>query len=143
MNQLQILYRVIAHKQQRYPSPGDYWIDPLQRTVVNFRVSRMKDKRYMVLVFLHEMIEFFMCRLAGVKMQAIDKFDIEYEAARSRDGKKIKGEAPCGCFFREEPGDDPHAPYYLQHQAATQCEKLIAKALGVDWTKYNDAVESL
>src|ERR1039458_6453251 len=105
---MKIDYQVIPHRKQRYPTVGDYWF---ARRVLNFRVSKMSNAYYPVLVFLHEMIEFFMCRLAGVKMRAIEKFDREYEKAR---GKQPK--TPCGCKWREEPGDDPHAPYYLQHQ---------------------------
>jgi len=145
-------YREIPHKKMRYDTCGDYFwstdaLPSVTQKLLNFRVSKMSDKRYPVLVFLHEIIEFFMCRLAGVKMKAIDRFDVDYEEARGFQIKSDVGQfktfAPCGCRFYEEPGDDPHAPYHEAHQVATACEKLIAKALGVDWKKYNDEVESL
>jgi hypothetical protein len=134
---MKIDFQIIPHKRQRYDTCGDYFF---VRKVLNFRVSKMSDDRYPILVFLHEMIEFFMCRLAGVKMKDIDRFDMEYEKWR---GGADTNPAPCGCRFYEEPGDDPHAPYHLQHQTATQCEKIIAKALGVNWKDYNDEVEGL
>ena len=77
-------------------------------------------------------------------MREIDRFDIAYEKARAaeRDGDESLV-APCGCRHREEPGDDPHAPYHKQHQVATTCEKLIAEALEMDWEAYGRAVEKL
>ena len=143
-------FQVIPHRRQRYDTCGDYY--KRRGWPWTFRVSRFKgNKTYPILIFLHEIIEFFMCRLAGVRMAAIDKFDIEYEKHRPIDanGGRLRRDepqanhAPCGCQFYDVPGDDPHAPYYLQHQTATACEKLIAKALGVDWEAYNNAVESL
>lgn len=139
-------FRIIAHRNQRYPTVGDYF---LQKGVLHFRVSRMKDKRYCFLVWLHEMIEWAICRLQGVKLRDIDKFDMEYEkawddATIGADFQVGKTDAaPCGCWFYLEPGDDPHAPYHQAHQTATVCEKLIAEALGVDWTEYDRTVESL
>lgn len=129
-------YRVIPHRAQRYPTAGDYF---RRKGVWCFRVSRMKDKRYAVLVLLHEIIEFFLCRLAGVKMGEIDRFDIKYEESRAGGWS----DSPCGCKHVDEPGDDPHSPYHVEHQTATKCEKIIAKAIGVNWREYNEAVESL
>ena len=130
-------FKIIPHKKQRYKTCGDYF---KKRGCWRFRVSKMKDARYSVLVFLHEIIEFFMCRLLGISMKAIDRWDMEYEVARVMPGRKI---AHCGCAFFEEPGDDPHAPYHRAHVAATHCERLIADALGVKWDEYNAVVEDL
>lgn len=153
---MKIDFQIVPHKRQRYDTVGDYFFI---RRILNFRISKMSDARYPILVFLHEMIEFFMCRLAGVKMKDIDRFDMEYERTRVtklatnldisvESVMKQRYEiaiplAPCGCVHKEEPGDDEHAPYYMQHQTATACEKLIAKALGVGWKKYETEVESL
>ena len=134
-------FRIIAHRGQRYDTCGDYF---RKGGRVHFRVSRMKDRRYCLLVFIHELIEYLLCRAARVRMREIDRFDIAYEKARAaeRDGDESLV-APCGCRHREEPGDDPHAPYHKQHQVATACEKLIAETLGVDWEAYGRAVEKL
>jgi hypothetical protein len=126
-------FRIIAHREQRYPTVGDYFRKDGR---FHFRVSRMKGA-YPVLVFLHEIVEFFICRQQGVKLRDIDRFDRDYEKARD------SGRAPCGCTIEEEPGDDPHAPYFDAHQTATQCERAIAKCLRVDWNEYEKAVRSL
>jgi hypothetical protein len=49
-----------------------------------------------------------LCIDRGVSFKAIDRFDMNF-----------KGDG--------EPGDDPRAPYYRQHQFATQIERLLAK----------------
>ena len=129
-------FAIIAHKRQRYPTVGDYF---RRRGMWRFRVSQMKDRRYCWLVFLHEMIEWSICRLTGVRIAETDYFDMKYEAARAS-GKR---RASCGCPIESEPGNDPHAPYFDAHQTATQCERAIALALGVDWDTYERAIEAL
>jgi len=137
-------FKVIPHKKQRYDTVGDYFrgemiVGRVHIPFWDFRISRMKDKRYPVLVFLHEIIEFMLVRLAGIKMKDIDRFDREYERTRH----PMSATAPCGCVHLEEPGDDPHAPYHAQHVTATACEQLIANAIGVKWDEYEEAVEAL
>ena len=133
---MNIEFKVIPHKDQRYATCGDYWITD---DVWHVRVSRMSDRRYEWLVFLHELIECTLCKVRGVKLDDIDSFDIAYEAARSTH----KRYAPCGCLIQEEPGNDKHAPYFAQHQVATKCERLIALVLKVSWRKYDAEVASL
>jgi len=131
-------FQVIPHRRQRYDTVGDYYRQRRFTDSWCFRVSKLGDRRYEVLVFLHEIIEFMLCRMAGVKLKEIDRFDTKYEASR-----ESFSTADCGCAHYEEPGDDPHAPYYLPHQTATKCERLIATAMGVNWKNYNEAVNSL
>jgi hypothetical protein len=130
-----IEFKIIPHKKQRYDTVGDYF---KKGDAWQFRVSYMEDARYSLLVFLHEMIEFFLCRQAGVKIRDIDRFDQAYEESRG-----VLAHAPCGCKHLEESGEDPHAPYREQHVTATKCERLIAEALGIKWDVYSKAVESL
>lgn len=130
-------FRTIPHRRQRYRTCGDYfkhgpnWL---------FQISRMKDKRYCWLILFHEFIEWGICRALGVNNQLIDRFDMLYEKHRSTPGAT---RAACGCAFQEEPGNDIHAPYRTAHQAATECERIVAKTLGVDWDDYGAAVERL
>lgn len=127
-------FRIIPHRQQRYPTVGDWFA---VARVQHFRVSKMTDPRYCWLVFLHEIIEWTICRLKKIRIRDIDRFDVAYEKARK------SGRAPCGCRIDDEPGNDVHAPYREAHQVATQCERLIAKVLGVEWGDYDRAVEAL
>jgi hypothetical protein len=95
---------------------------------------------YEFLVIVHEFIEWFLISQKGIKIEAIDKFDMAYEDARE---KKVK--APCGCkpTIDSEPGFDKHAPYYFAHKFATKIEKLLANFLGVDWKKYDNTIINL
>lgn len=152
---LWLRFSVIPHRYQRYDSVGDYEYQA-EDELWEFRASRMRPIEYSWLVFFHEIIEWGICKLTGVKMQAIDKFDMEYEKAREHfleverkhpekhSNLSLRGGcAPCGCQFYEEPGDDPHAPYHDAHMTATLCEKAIARAIGVDWQAYGDTVAKL
>ena len=127
----EIQLRTVPHKSQRYPTVGDYFEDISRRA--QFRVSDMRNPDYEFLVMVHELIEWYLCRRAGVKIEEIDAFDMKFERDRM-DGKHT---------MTEEPGDHPSAPYGWAHKFATKIEKLLAKRLGVDWRMYSKRVESL
>lgn len=124
-----IEYRTIPHKEQRYPTVGDYFN---RKNELHFRVSRMSDWRYEALVFAHELIEYTIIRYKNIPIEKIDKFDILFEKERS-----------AGKWKNEEPGNDTRAPYYGAHQFATMVEKMLAKVLKVRWKEYSKEVESL
>jgi len=63
------------------------------------------------LLVLHELIEMKLCMKDGVTQGAVDAFDANF-----------KGEG--------EPGDDPAAPYRVQHRKACLIEFLMASFLG-------------
>ena len=43
----------------------------------------------------------------------------------------------------DEPGDDPRAPYVVQHCIATGVERILAALLGVSWKRYEEAINRL
>ena len=55
----------------------------------------MTDRRYELLVALHELVEALLCKEAGVSQERVDALDEAYEAKRLPDDKD------------SEPGDDP------------------------------------
>ena len=119
MNPLDFDFRVIDHKEQRYAGTcGDYWLD---HTGLHFRVSRLGDWRYEALVLVHELVEYLLVRAAGIDISSIDRWDIDY----------------CG---EGEPGEDPGAPYHVQHMMADAVERTVALFLGVKWGRYDEAV---
>ncbi len=128
--------RVIQHKRQRYGTCGDYYS---KGGVWFFRVSKMKNRRHCWLILIHEFIEWGLCQLTGIRNRDITRFDKAYEGARALG----VAHALCGCRLKDEPGDDIHAPYWEAHQVATECERIIAKALNVDWLEYGEAVDGL
>lgn len=115
-----IVIKTIPHNEQRYDTIGDYWID--ENDTIQFRVTKMND-RYEWLVLMHELIEQFLTEQRGITNESIDEFDIEYEKNRTK--KSLL-----------EPGDDPNAPYYSEHQFATAIERLLCTELGISWLVY-------
>ena len=129
---MKIIIRSVPHENHRYPTVGDYYE---QDGTEVFEVSDMGNPTYELAVALHEMIEWHLCGLMGVDMKSIDDFDISYEDSRS------KGVAPCGCPIQDEPGNDIHAPYHLEHVFATKLEQQFMDE--ASWIKYDRAVENL
>lgn len=124
---MKVHFEVIPNEKQRYPTVGDYW---QEGDTDQFRVSAMANEKYELLVFIHELIEAYLCRWQKVSWREIDAFDIEYEKNR------LEGDV-------SEPGDNDNAPYYSEHQFATLIERLLAYEFGIQWNKYNDTIENL
>lgn len=118
----------IPHEQQRYETVGDWQWDKKGNLLIT--ISDMSNWRYNFLVAFHEQIEVMLCRARGISQKEVDTFDISYEALRP------EGDT-------SEPGDDPKAPYYKEHQFATKLEREMAKELNVDWEAYNETVINL
>lgn len=129
-----IKIRTIPHKNQRYPTIGD-WIwqnlkERLDRSELDIRVSDLGDWRYEFLVAFHEQIETILCSLRGIKQQDVDLFDKRFEESRQENDFT-------------EPGDCEDAPYHREHKFATKLEFLMAQELGVDWDEYNAKINSM
>ena len=124
---LHIVIETIDHSKQRYLTVGDWQIDKAGN--LRIVVSKMSDQRYEFLIGMHEAIEAYLAVHAGVSPEAVDRFDRAYEAKRKAGNDS-------------EPGDDPKAPYYRQHQIGTGIERLLAAELGVDWSAYDHEVSS-
>jgi hypothetical protein len=127
---MRIIIETIPHEQHRYPTVGDWRLGAWDGDSLHIYVSEMGDWRHEVLVAFHEFAEATLCKHRGIPEKAVDEFDIAYELERAEGDES-------------EPGDDPAAPYYWEHQFSTCLERLLAGQLDVDWTTYNAAVESL
>ena len=118
---------VIDHKDQRYDTVGDYYEED---GVLEVRISHMGNWKYHLLVLIHELVEYFMCRDAGITEEEITAFDKEFEKNRKPGNT-------------DEPGHDPASPYGAYHKLAEVVERCEAWVLGVDWKEYSAVVESL
>jgi hypothetical protein len=134
LHRMSIDYLVIPHNRQNYETVGDYW---WQGETLYIRVSKMSKPEYEQLVYMHELVEAIAVKAKG-KIDESTKFDTPYEEARATGQPRT----PCGCPWGE-PGDDPHCPYYDEHQMATAVEIMFAKELGVNWTAYSHEAEAL
>jgi hypothetical protein len=122
---LNITINTIPHSQHRYPTVSDYFLNGNGQQ--QFLISDMGNKDYEFLVAIHELIEQHLTEKRGISEESITKFDEEFEAKREEGNL-------------DEPGNDPKAPYWKEHQFATKIEKLVADELGVDWVEYDNAV---
>lgn len=150
----------VEHSQQAYDTVGNWnFIAPSQAT--HIRVSNLPDRRFQILVALHELVEAEWCREHGVTPEEVTAFDEAFEKRRQEQiaehertlgrlisrrarGAPVKAAKRALRDWRErEPGDDPTAPYFEGHQFATKIEKQVARELGVDWKAYETAIAAL
>jgi hypothetical protein len=121
------IVKTVPQECQRYGTCGD-WTDHF------ICVTDENNPRAEKLVALHEIFEKFWCEEHGVKEEDVLAFDLAYEASRG-----CSDVAPCGCKHYDEPGDDPHACYYIGHQLATVAEHMLASTYAnFNWIKYNN-----
>jgi hypothetical protein len=123
-----IIIETIPHKDQAYPTVGDWRRD--EDGTLRIRVSKMGNDDYEALVALHELVEVILCEKRGVKAQAVDDYDRDFERKRKPGDDR-------------EPGDEPDAPYHKEHVFASTVEQMMSNQLGVDWDAYDEAVNSL
>lgn len=125
---MEIHINTIPHDQQSYETVGNYWTD--ENGVLQIRVSEMNDFFHEGMVMAHELIEWLLCKKAGITEKEITDFDLKFESAR------VEGNL-------DEPGFSPDAPYIKQHSFATSVELGMCAMAGVDFMEYDKKVNSL
>jgi len=118
---VKVTLKTLPPEMMRYPTTGDWqWFEngDLLITVTEHK----KHDRSAFLVMLHELVEAFLCKDAGIAEEDVSAFDIAHP------------DAP-------EPGDHPDAPYKRQHEIATEVEKIVASALLRDWDDHEEWVQ--
>lgn len=123
-----IIIETIPHSQQRYNTVGDYYQDEDGSHLI--RISDMGNWKYELLIAVHELIESGLCQEQGVTEQMIDAFDFEFERNRKSEDTR-------------QPGDQPDAPYFKEHQFASKIERMMADELNVDWEAYMKTSEDI
>ena len=112
---------ILPHKEQRYNTAGDYLT---QDGIDIYLISKLPQGwKAEFAVLVHEMVEYNLCKEAGIKELTITKFDLE--------------------SGHPDPGTLKEAPYFEQHRIATKIEKYIIKQLGLDWKQYDLDFEKL
>ena len=91
---------------------------------VMIHISDCKNEDYEFAIAVHELIEWYLTKKRGIKIKEIDNFDTSF---------KGKG----------EPGDNKEAPYYNEHQFATEIEKAIIDELDIHWSKYEKDLDTI
>lgn len=113
----------IPHAQQRYPTVGDWQINT---GILTIYVSELPDERMSQAIAVHELVEALLCTARGITPAQVDAWDI------AGDGQ-----------YLDEPGDDPRAPYFNEHQFATKVEESFINELEIDWHAYETAIANL
>jgi len=124
-----ITIEVIDHHEQRYPTCGDWQLDQATEHL-RIKISDLGDWHYNMLIGFHEMMEAMLCHDRGITEEAVDKFDMAYEAKRDVDNLS-------------EPGDDPDSPYFNEHFFATTLERLLAREFEIGWPEYEQEINNL
>lgn len=119
-----ITIKIIDHQYQRYDTAGDWWIG--EDGAWHIVVSDLIDPRFNFLIVIHELVELALCQEHGISQEIVDAFDIGYSG-----------------LFRDDPGDDPYAPYHQEHVVASAIETIMAVHLGINWSLYEATIEAL
>ncbi len=126
---LSINIKVIPHKEQRFNTTAEWWIDKEDGTL-QVRVSDLGNLDYIKLHIIHELFEAFACTYnKNADLDVVENFDKRYEEDRKT------GKIPA---YIDEAGFHPDCPYGDEHVAATGVEMLLSPFLRVKWMQYNN-----
>lgn len=108
-------------RNMRYKTGDDFlYVGPTKSSpshVISIVVADTGNLNYNYLVSLHAEIEAFLCHVRGIKEKDVTGFDLEH-------------------LDSDDPGHLKSAPYHKEHEFAMKIERLVAKELGVKWSKY-------
>jgi hypothetical protein len=79
---------------------------------------------YEFLCLIHELVEWFLCLMRGIKEPVVMAFDLAH-------------------LDHPDPGRLPEAPYHREHMFAMRIERLLCKELGLDWQDYDKSFDKL
>jgi hypothetical protein len=113
---LSIRIRTIKPGSLPYNRVGDWhW----NGETLYISIEDRSDERHEWLIAIHEIIEAYLCKIAGITEESIDTFD------KANDGKWVPG-----------------GPGYREHLASTGIESILAAITGVNWDKYEEEVQT-
>ena len=131
---MKIIVETIPMSDQRYPTLGDWLFarrsegggnliqDDKADTLFIF-VTETGDDRANTALALHEIAEAMLCREAGISQFEVDRFDMEWTG-------------------QGEPGDEPDAPYHVQHRAANRIERSFIEKTNLSLAHYIDLCDA-
>lgn len=100
---------VVPHNDQRYETVGDWEPgDPERGIPHRITVSETGNSTANVACAIHELVEFWLCKLRGIPEERVSDFDKAFDG--------------------EDPGADPTAPYHQEHMTATGIELAFVAA---------------
>lgn len=121
-NSTLINVEIIPHNQQRYPTVGDWQWD--MSGSLKVKISKMPDKRHMLLIAIHEIVEAILCKIDNVTDNQVTNWDMDH-------------------LNDVDPGGIIGSPYYAQHHTATLIEGIMAQEMNVNWNDYEKGIQNL
>ena len=118
---MEIKAATIPHVNQRYDTVGDYFLDG---DCFKLWISETGNGDYNFLIFIHEIIEAYLCKRNGIPETDITNWDIDHPELK-------------------EPGHDENAPYHAEHEFAEKIERKIATRMGINWKQYEKVLDEL
>lgn len=118
----QILTRPMA--SMRYKTIGDWFeFKPVTNQTILFSIESANTGNldYNFLIALHELIEAYLCYKKGITTEQVDEWDNAHPD-------------------EAEPGMMQDCPYRHEHFIATTIEGTMARTLGINWDKYDKAI---
>lgn len=106
---------------------ADWWWEEEGNLQVRV-ASELTDWRERACLMIHEAAEALMCKHNGVTVAKVDAFDAQFKGENEIDVNA---------------GDDPAAPYRLEHTYATAIERVLSGVLEVDWKSYDERLSKL
>lgn len=119
--------------QMRYKTAGDYYlVGNKDNGTIFVDICQQKHPHYEFLIAIHELVEQYLTESRGITEQSIMDFDLKFEEERAQG---LHDE-------HREPGDDQRAPYRKEHRFAENIERLIAHELGINWSDYEQEIQT-
>jgi hypothetical protein len=123
---LQVLLVTLPQKQLRSaPDIGDWQVNVDGSPAVCSCADTGKDISNAA-VLLHEFVEAFLCFLHGVKEEEVSAFDRAW----------FKEEEDGVEHLYDAPGEEPVAPYHLEHVEAEKFERAFVELCGMGWDEH-------
>lgn len=129
---MRYIVSVIPHAHQPYNTVADWRFDA-EHKICFINVSNTGNEIFNNALALHEETEIMLLlqRMSSYdSVLVVDKFDKSFERRRKDS-------------FESEPGDDPHAPYHVEHGFATAVERMYIAASGENWKRYEDKLVAM
>ena len=101
---------------------GDYYLDKNGNKVIRAYCQEDSTKwiLWSFMCAMHELTEFELCDLHGIKEEDVDNFDRIFNEQN----------------FNGEPGDHPCCIYREEHHFAEKIEKMLCNVFGFRWKDY-------
>lgn len=128
---MNMIFKTVTMKEQPFLTQGDWQTDKDGNMVST--IAECEDWRFWAIVAIHEMVEYFICKLRGVTIEDCNKFDAMYE-----EGYR-SGKIPLD----KEAGYDKRCPYHRGHVWGDRFAWVLAKLLRVKIKDYNRYMDKL